>query len=153
MKKSCSLLELQQIQSLPNITIELDDSANQDKIKFRRNQVNKLRLRGYTNEEIAKTMRYSLSTIEKDIHEINELSRKWFEEQSINEFCQSLHDSIILCDNAIEDLQILYTECGDIDSKTKVLSKISDFEERKYQLYSNTKSVQDYLKRYCKNET
>ena len=144
MKKSCSLLELEQIQNLPNITIELDDSANQDKIKFRRNQVNKLRLRGCTNEEIAKTMRYSLSTIEKDIHEINELSRNWFEEQSIKEFCQSLHDSIILCDNAIEDLQILYTEYDDLDSKLRILTKISEFEERKTVLYSKTKAVEDY---------
>jgi len=154
MKKYQSSITLQSIINLqlPNCNESSSTTISQDKIKFRQKRVNQLRLRGYTNEEIANIIGTSLSTIEKDIHNINELSRKWFEDQSINGFCQSLHDSVILCDNAIEDLQILYSECDDMDSKLKILSKISGFEERKYQLYSKTKSVQAYLKENYKNE-
>jgi hypothetical protein len=151
MRKRQTLTTLQTVINLqiPDSKKLSFDSVAQDKIKFRRNHVNKLRLRGYTNEEISRITGYSLSCIEKDMHEINELSRKWFEEESVKEFCQSLHDSIILCDNSIEDLQILYTECDDLDSKLRLLSKISEFQEKKYQLYSKTKSVQDYLGGNC----
>ena len=57
----------------------------------------------------------------------------------------SLHNSIILCDNAIEELQILNTEIIDIDIKIKIIDKISEFEERKTSLYEKTHSVQEYL--------
>src|SRR5579872_7260499 len=154
MRKRYSLLALQQIENLPSISVdESNKSVIQDKINFRRKQVNKLRLQGRTNNEIANALGYCLSVIEKDLHEINELSRKWFEEESVKEFCQSLQDSIIVYDNSIECLLILYTECDDIDSKLRILSKISEFQEKKYRLYTKTASVQDYLKRYCKNET
>jgi len=151
MKKRITYTTLQTIINLPNLDCvePVSDSISQDKIRFRRKRVNELRLRGYTNEEIANTTGCCLSTIEKDLHYINELSRKWFEEESIKDFCQSLHDSIILCDNAIEDLQILYSECDEIESKLRILSTISDFEERKFQLYSKTKPIQNFLRGNC----
>lgn len=115
-----------------------------DEISFRRRRVNELRCRGYTNDEISKKVNCSLSTVEKDLHNIRTLERKWFEEESITDFCQSLHNSVILCDIAIEHLQILYTEYDDLDSKIKILNTISDFEERKIKLYNKTKSIQKH---------
>lgn len=146
MKKRQTCVDCQAIINLQGPSYEEPTSytISQDKIKFRRRRINQLRLRGYTNVEISNFIGCSLRTVEKDFHDINELSRKWFEDQSINGFCQSLHDSIILCDNAIEDLQILYTEYDDIDSKLKILSKISEFEERKTKLYEKTKSVRKW---------
>lgn len=114
-------------------------------IHSRRNMVNKLRLRGYTNREMATKIGCSLSIIEKDLHEIREKSRNWFDSESIKDFCQSLQDSIILCDNVIEDLQLLYSEGMDLDSKFKIISKITEFEDRKTSLYEKTHSVQNFL--------
>jgi len=151
LKKTYPVLEIQEIEHLPDITLKTsDESLAQDRIRFRRKRVNQLRLRGNTNEEIARITGYSLSTIEKDLHEINELSRNWFEEESIKEFCESIQDSIILCDNAKEELQILYTEYDDLDSKLKILTKITEFEEKKNQLYSETKAVKDYRLKGCR---
>ncbi len=147
MKKRATYTKLQTIINIPNpsYTEPASDSIAHHKIKFRRNHVNKLRLRGYSNEAISKTTGYSLSTIEKDMHEINELSREWYAEQAVKDFHQSLYDSIIRYDNAIEELQILYTEHDDLDSKLKIQSKIAEFEEKKQELYSKTRSVRNYL--------
>ena len=146
MKKKQTLIELSTIVNLqiPNYDETLSDLPSQDKVKFRRNRVNHLRIRGYSNEDIAVKIGCSLSTIEKDLQDIRERSRKWYESESIIDFCQSLQDSIILCDNAIEDLQILYSEYNNLDSKIKILNTISDFEERKINLYNKTKSLQKY---------
>lgn len=151
MKKHQTYVDLQTFISVqaPDCKNLASTSPSQDKIHFRRKRVNQLRLRGYTYEEIANMTGCSIATIERDFHEINELSRQWFEEESIKDFCQSLHDSIILCDNAIEDLQILYSECDEIESKLRILSMISDFEERKYQLYSKSKAIQNFLRGNC----
>ena len=146
MKKKQTLIELSTIVNLqkPDYDETLSDLPSKDKVKFRRNRVNHLRIRGYSNENIADKIGCSLSTIEKDLQDIRERSRKWYESESIDDFCQSLNDSIILCDNAIEDLQILYYEYSDLDSKIKILNTISDFEERKINLYNKTRSVQKY---------
>lgn len=149
MKKNQTLASLETIINLqqPDYDRTLSDFPSKEEIKFRRNKVNQLRICGYTNEMIAKKIGCGISTIEKDLRDIRERSKLWYEEEIITEFCQSLHDSIILCDNAIEDLQILYSEHHDLDSKCMILSKISEFEERKISLYQKTKSVQKYLEK------
>lgn len=149
MKVKQTFVDLKTIINLqkPDYDLTLSNFPSQDKIKFRRDRVNRLRIRGCLNEVIAIKIGCSLSTIEKDLCEIRERSKQWYENESIKDFCQSLQDSIILCDNAIEDLQILYTECEDVDSKLSILNTISDFEERKTNLYQKTKSVQNYLRR------
>lgn len=147
MKKNQTFLELSTIINLqkPDYDETLSDLPSKDKVKFRRNKVNHLRIRGYSNEDIAIKIGCSLSTVEKDLQDIRERSRKWYESESIIDFCQSLHDSIILCDNVIEDLQILYQECNSVSLKLDVLSKISEFELKKTSLYQKTKAVQKYI--------
>lgn len=139
-----------QIEKIENLTdINLNDSSTtiaQDKIRYRRKRVNQLRLRGYTNQQIANQIGCNLSTIEKDLHDIRELSRQWYEEDSITEYCQSLHDSIILYDNAIEDLQTTYQNEDDPQIKITILNMITRFEEKKTDVYEKTKSVQNYLR-------
>lgn len=147
MREKQTLVELKTIVNLqlPDYDEKLSNFPNKDKIKFRRDRINRLKKRGLKNEEISRKIGCSLSTVEKDLQDIRELSRKWYENESISDFCQSLQDSIILCDNAIEDLQILQSEYDDLDSKLKILSNISDFEEKKISLYSHTQGVQKYL--------
>lgn len=147
MKKRQTFTELSTLINLqkPDYDDSLSNLPSQDKIKFRRDKVNRLRISGYTNSEISAKIGCSLSTVEKDLQDVRERSRKWYESESIIDFCQSLHDSIILCDNAIEDLQILYSEYNDLDSKLKIHSKILEFEEKKMSLYSYTQGVQKYL--------
>lgn len=146
MKQKQTFVELKTLVNLqiPNYDNSLSDLPSQDKIKFRRDRVNRLRIRGYSNDIIAIKIGCSLSTVEKDLQDIRERSKKWYESESIIDYCESLQDSIILCDNVIEDLQILYSEYDDLDSKIRIMNTISNFEERKIKLYNKTKSVQKY---------
>jgi hypothetical protein len=148
LKRRHTVLQIEKLENLTEISYNNSTTTIvQDKIRYRKKRVNQLRLCGYTNQQIAEQTGYNLSTVEKDLHDIRELSKRWYEEDSIIEYCQSLSDSIILYDNGIEELQILYLECTDVDSKLKILAKISEFEERKIELYAKTKAVQNYLMR------
>lgn len=148
MKKSHTLLEIEKIVSLPNPDFKNPDvPLVQLGIQSRRKEVNKLRLRGYSNKEIADKLDCSTSTVEKINHHIRETAKQWYQNESIADYCESLNDSIILCDSFIEDLQVLYVE-SNVDDKLKVLEKILQLQEKKYQLYSKTKAVQAYLTKF-----
>ena len=144
-----TLVELKTIVNLqnPDYDNSLSNLPDQDKIKFRRDRVNRLRINGYTNTKIAEKIGCSLSTVEKDLQDIRERSKKWYADESIKDYFQSIQDFIILCDIVIEDLQILYHESVDIKEKMEILDKISEFEEKKIELYSKTKSVGVFLER------
>jgi len=146
MKKKQTLVDLQTIVNLqkPDYDPTLSNLPSQDKIKFRRDRVNRLRVRGYTNEQISQKIGCSISTVEKDLQDIRERSMQWHEKDSIIDFCQSLNDAIILCDNAIEDLQILLDEVTESE-KIKIFSKILEFEERKIYLFEKTHAVKKFI--------
>jgi IS30 family transposase len=146
MKRTQICTTLSSFYDIPRFEASFSKYPREDEISFRRKRVNELRCRGYTNGEIAGKINCSISTVEKDLHEIRNLEKKWFEEESITDFCQSLHNSIILCDIALEHLQILCSECDDLGSKIIIFKQISDFEERKLSLYSHTKAVREYMK-------
>lgn len=149
MKHIIPALELEEIQNLTNITLsETSDSIMEEKVSYRRKRVNQLRLRGYTNQQIAEKIGCNISTVEKDLHAIRNNARKWFNEDAITEYCQSINDGIILCDNVTEDLQILYQEDSDMYTKLKILTAISEYETKKTQLYEKTRAVQCFLR--CK---
>lgn len=148
MKVKQTFVDLQEIIKLPEL--DFQDSKillSRLAIQSRQKRVNQLKLRGFSDEDISKKTGFSLSTIEKDLHEIREKSRAWYEDEAIKDFCLSLHDSIILCDNAMDDLHILYQECIDVDTKFRILSKILEFEERKMYLYTKTQAVQKFIDR------
>jgi len=144
-----TLVELKTILNLqnPDIDNSLTELPDQDKIKFRRERVNKLRIWGYSPKQIAIKIGYSLSTIEKDLQIIRERSKKWYSDESIKDYCQSIQDYIIFYDNAIEDLQILYHESSDSKEKITIINKIDEFNQKKIDLYEKTKSVRDFLER------
>lgn len=146
MKKQQSEYFIEEISNLSQIKLsESELTIMQEKIMYRRKRVNQLRLSGYTNKEIAKKIRCELSTIEKDNHAIRESSRQWFEEDSITEYCESLHNSITLFDCGIEELRLMYQEEKEIENKIKIWSKIIEFENEKLILLEKTKAVKKYL--------
>ena len=149
MSEKQTFVELKTIVNLqkPDYDDSLSNLPSQDKIKFRRDRVNRLRISGYTNSEISAKIGCSLSTVEKDLQDIRDRSRKWYTDESIKDYCQSIQDFIIFYDNSIEDLQILYHETTVIEEKITILSKISEFEEKKVELYSKTESVKNFLDR------
>jgi len=148
MKGKQTLVELKTIVNLqiPEYDDSLTNLPDQDKIKFRRDRVNRLRIRGYTNVEISEKVGCSLSTIEKDLQIIRERSKKWYADESIKDYCQSIQDFIIFYDNAIEDLQILYHESIEIKEKLEILDKITKFQRSKLLIYSHTQTIQKFLK-------
>jgi len=147
MKEKQTLVELETIVNLqiPEYDKSLTDLPDQDKIKFRRDRVNRLQISGYTNKEIAKKIGCSLSTVEKDLQIIRKRSKKWYEFESIYDYCKSIQDFVIFYDNAINDLQILYQESTEIKQKLEILDKIAEFRNLKLELYSHTQSVQRYV--------
>ena len=149
MMEKQTLIDLKTIVNLQNPEYDnsLTNLPNQDKIKFRRDRVNRLRIRGYRNVEISQKIGCSLSTVEKDLQDIRECSKKWYADELIKDYCQEIQDFVILFDVAINDLQILYGESDDIKEKLEILDKIMEFKERKLELYSKTKSVGDFLER------
>ena len=147
MKEKQTLVDLKTIVNLqiPEYDNSLTNLPAQDKIKFRRDRVNRLRISGYINKEIAEKVGCSLSTVEKDLQIIRERSKKWYSEESIKDYCQSIQNFIIFYDNAIEDLQILFNESADVKEKIEILDKIVEFRNLKLELYSHTQSVQRYV--------
>lgn len=148
MKHIIPELELEEIQGLVDLTlVGNNNSIIEEKIAYRRKRVNQLRLRGHTNNQIAEKIGCNLSTIEKDLKTIRENMRIWFDQDSTTEYCQSISDGITLYDNIIEDLQILYQDSIDIETKLKVLSTIAEYEIKKTELYEKTRAVQSFLRR------
>ena len=147
MKEKQTLVDLKTIVNLqiPEYDKSLSNLPNQDKIKFRRDRINRLQISGYINKEIAEKVGCSLSTVEKDLQIIRERSKKWYSEESIKDYCQSIQNFIIFYDNAIEDLQILFNESVDVKEKIEILDKIVEFRNLKLELYSHTQSVQRYV--------
>lgn len=147
MKKSYTMLEIEKAQNLSNLSLkELDNSPVKDKIKWRQKRVNHLCLRGYTNQQIADKIGCNLSTVEKDLSAIRENTRHWYEEDSIVDYCTEINDGIVLYENMNEDLQILYADEPEVDTKIQILGLMSTFESKKIELLEKTKAVQRYLK-------
>lgn len=148
MKKQQSEYFIEDIQNLSQVNLNKSElTIMQEKIMYRRKRVNQLRLSGHTNKEIAKDIQCELSTIEKDNHAIRESSRQWYENDAVTEYCESLHNGIILYDCGIEELHLLYKEEIDSEIKISIWSMIAEFEVKKMNLLEKTSSVQKYLRK------
>jgi len=58
----------------PNFSLKSSLLEIQDKVQYRRKKVLELREKGFSNIAISKQLLYSLSTVEKDIHQLRGLS-------------------------------------------------------------------------------
>ena len=54
----------------PNFTLKSSLLLVQDKVQYRQKRILELRSRGFTNVAISEQLRYSLSTVEKDIQKL-----------------------------------------------------------------------------------
>ena len=60
--------------------LALPDKSKNKAMLERRNNVNKLLLKGATQDEIAKKLNVSIATIERDVHSLKEISGVWLDE-------------------------------------------------------------------------
>ena len=60
--------------------LALPDKSKTKEIIERRNNVNKLLLKGATQDEIARNLKVSISTVERDVHSLKEMSSVWLDE-------------------------------------------------------------------------
>ena len=54
----------------PNFTLKSSLLVVQDKVQYRRKKILELREKGFSNVAISNELRYSLSTVEKDNHQL-----------------------------------------------------------------------------------
>jgi len=100
----------------------------------RQKQAYTLHLQGYQNNEIAEKLSVSLSTIEKDLHEIREDARNWFKEISKNGLGRSLVDAFLQIDESQKELWRLY-RTGKDEAKPKILNEIVNASVKKKELF------------------
>jgi len=105
----------------------------------RQKHVYLMHIQGYQNKEIADTLGPSLSTIEKDLHEIRESANTWFVEISKSGMAKSLIDSFLQIDEAQKELWQLYRTTGFTKTKVKILTSIADLALKKKAIFWGTK--------------
>lgn len=101
----------------------------------RQKQVYLLDLQGYGNQEVADKLTVSLSTIEKDLHEIREQSKAWFVEMTKSGLGKSLVDACFQLDLVQQELWKMFRESPPNQLKIKILSAISDTSFKKKDLF------------------
>lgn len=101
----------------------------------RQKQVYVFDLQGYQNQEIADKLKISLSTVEKDLHEIREKSKEWFKEVSESGLLKSLVDGVFQIDFAQKELWTLYRNETKNPEKIKVLNSIIDASLKKKEIF------------------
>ena len=127
---------------------ELTDHKNENrKTHSQKNTVEKLNkterqklvytmdLQSYQNKEIADTLNVSLSTIEKDLHEIKTDARNWFKEISKSGMAKSLIDAVLQIDFVQKELWQLYRNETKKEIKIKLLDAIVNSSLKKKGLY------------------
>lgn len=104
---------------------EQNFTGTKSAIEKRRQSVYMLNLQGFTNEEIAKKINVSLSTIEKDLHYMKYYCLKWTKE--ILDFGRKKH--LLDVENQINLVQAelwkMFRTEKDSDSKRRILDSIS----------------------------
>jgi len=108
-----------------------------EQIETRRLQVYVLNLQGFNNHEISEKLEVSLSTIEKDLHELRRFSLKWFKDLWLSGVMASLVSAYAQLDLILRELWQKYRATDDNEFKLKVLSQISDISIKKFSMFNN----------------
>jgi len=111
----------------------------------RQKQVHSLDLQGFTNQQIADNLGVSLSTIEKDLHEVRENIRDWFSDIGNLDRYQAFVDAVIHLDSLQRELWKMARDSKDPIEKIKIYDTISKNAIKKTQLF---KSSESYLSDY-----
>jgi len=98
-----------------------------------------LDLQGYSNKEISEKLKVSLSTVEKDLHEISDMATTWFLVLTKNGMAKSLADACIQIDEAQKELWRMYRDSDDKQIQIKILNSIADLTMKKKEIFWTTK--------------
>ncbi len=103
---------------------EQNVTGQEDKIDERRYKVYLMDLQGFSNNEIAKQLGTSLSTIEKDLHNMRNYCTKWYQEVINTDRNKSYLDSCTQIDLVQDELWRMYREQKDTNAKKRLLDSI-----------------------------
>jgi FixJ family two-component response regulator len=95
-----------------------------DSIEKRRNLVYQLSLQGHSNDEIAKQLQVSLSTVEKDLRYMRWHCLKWTQDIVTAGAIKPMFDSYTRIEIAQKELWSMYREEKDTKIKRQILSSI-----------------------------
>lgn len=97
-----------------------------EKIRARQKQVHILHLQGFTNQEIADKVGVSVSTVEKDLHEIKEQISSWLEEYRKSGKYLAFKESYEQFVQIQKELWQRYREEKDSKIKIRILDSLAD---------------------------
>jgi len=98
-----------------------------------------LDLQGFSNKEISDKLDVSLSTVEKDLHEIRETSKDWFGSLTRHGMVKSLTDASVQLDEAQKELWRIYRNSDDENIRIKTLNSIANLTMKKKELFWTTR--------------
>lgn len=107
-------------------TKNTNDETTKERIEDRRKLVYSLHLQGLLNSEIATLMKVSLSTVEKDLHEIRTNIQLWFSDFESDGIRNAYRDSFELLDIIKGKLLRACRDEMDTTMKIKVLDSLAD---------------------------
>ena len=97
-----------------------------EKIKSRQHEVHLLHLQGFSNKEIADKLGVSLSTVEKDLHEVREQIKSWIEDyRSEGVYC-SFRNSYEQLEQIQKELWKKYEQEKDPKMQVRIFDSLAD---------------------------
>lgn len=105
---------------------EENAKSAKEKIKSRQHEVHVLHLQSFSNKEIAEKLGVSLSTVEKDLHEIREDIKSWFEDFRSKGVYYYFRNSYEQLEQIQKELWQKYREEKDRKNQIKILDSIAD---------------------------
>lgn len=133
-------------------------TAAKEKIEKRRHQVYLLHLQNFTNQQIAEKLDVSLSTIEKDLHEIKnytlKLYRMLYETGMIEYYVNAIHQLLIIQ----KELWVKYREWR-VEERISCINKIADISLKICNMFGlkpnqlTKYAFQQFVKGFCDYDT
>lgn len=110
-----------------NLKIESEKAESaKEKIRSRQHDVHVLHLRGLSNKEISDKLGVSLSTVEKDLHEIRQQIKSWIEDFRSEGVYSSFRDSYVQLEQIQKELWQKYRQEKDPKVQIKILDSLAD---------------------------
>jgi len=113
-------------------------TALKEKIEERRKKVSFLDSQGFSNEEIAKQLEVSLSTIEKDLHDMKYYYLKWSQEMLELDYMKPYLEAKAQLDFIQKEFWIMYRKEENEVVKRQILNSITSLATKKMNIKSNS---------------
>lgn len=109
-----------------------------------------LDLQGFSNKGISEKLEVSLSTVEKDLHEIKEKAQDWFLSLTWHGMAKSLAAASVQLDEVQKELWRIYRNTDDENMRIKTLNSIANLTMKKKELFWTGQST--YYHGYGKSD-